>query len=93
MSSPFNEITTYLLSPVIVRGNAVILCRAGQGDQNFGEDYDTDYNVVANLTIGTIVIYTATEEVCLKISAYLIGLYGGDYIDEGVCLTWENPGF
>ena len=91
MPSPFNEITTLLLSPMIAKDLVIFLYTAGEGDQSFVADYQTDYDVVAQLSVGTITIHTATVAAFDKIYDYISGLYGVCDVNEEVCLTWECP--
>jgi len=91
MPSLFNEITTLLLSPMIAKDLVIFLYTPGEGDQSFVADYKTNYNVVAQLSIGTITIHTATSAAFDKIYDYISGLYGFCDMDEGSCLTWECP--
>jgi hypothetical protein len=91
MSSPFNEMTTFLLSPMMAGKQCIFLYRAGMGDQSFVADYEAEYNVVANLTMGTIGIHTATEQIYEVIVNYLTGLYGPCHDSDDECLIWEHP--
>ena len=91
MSPPFNEITTLLLSPMIAKDLVIFLYAPGEGDQSFVADYQTDYDVVAQLSVGTITIHTATDTAFEKIYAYIWGLYSFCDVNEGACFTWECP--
>jgi hypothetical protein len=90
MSSPFNEMTTFLLSPVMVKEQCIFLYRAGMGDQDFIAT-DDSYGVVAYLTQGTIGIHTATTKAYDEIVAYLTELYGPFHDGDEECLIWEYP--
>ena len=90
MSSPFNEITTHLLSPMMVSEQCIFLYRAGMGDQDFIATNDS-YGVVAHLTHGHIAIVPATSKAYDEILAYLTELYGPCHDGDEECLIWEYP--
>jgi hypothetical protein len=87
MLSPFNEITTHMLSPMIVKDQCIFLYSPAARD---GFE-DTDYNVLAHLTQGTIGIHTATTEAYHQIFTYLTNLYGPYHDDDEECIFWECP--
>lgn len=90
MSSLFNEITTFLLSPMMARHQCIFLYSAGMGEQS-SIATDDSYGVVAHLTHGTIGIHTATSKAYDEILAYLTDLYGASHDGDGECLIWEHP--
>ena len=89
MDSPFNEMTTFLLSPVLADKFAIFLYRAGMGDQSFVADYGETHNVIVNPMLGMITIYTSTVEFYEAARDYLTDLYKEQGQDEGECIGWE----
>jgi len=89
--TPFNEITTFLLSPMMTKEFTLHVYKSGKGDQKFNEDYGFNHNVVFEPTLGTIRIYTASKNTFEIVSSYIIKLYGTCDIECDESLVWEMP--
>jgi len=93
VKSPFNEISTFILSPAVVYPLVVFLYRPVAKLPDFidhGEPPDIlPYEMCVLSAIGTISIYTMTEEFYDSALNYLTAIYGYSPIDEGECVCWD----
>lgn len=94
IKSPFNEISTFILSPAVVDPFAVFLWKPKDALPEFidhGEPSEfLPYEMCVLSAIGTISIYTTTQVFYDSALNYLTAIYGSSPIDEGECVGWNS---
>jgi hypothetical protein len=94
IQSPFNETTTFMLSPVVVKSLVVFLYKPTDKLPEFidhGESPDLmPYEVCIRPASGTVGIYTTTMDFYVKAFNYLTEIYGMYDDDDDECVFWER---
>ena len=94
IESPFNEITTFILSPVVVKTLVVFLYKPKDTlpafiDHGMSSDI-LPYEICVRPATGTVEIHTTTMDFYVKVFNYLTTIYGVYDDDDDESVFWER---